>query len=58
MDSSAVVNKIWKKEHFKEAIRVQMAMLSHEKDILSAESLLKVNTLIPDEERDAIHVTE
>ena len=44
MDSSAVVNKVWKKEHFKEAIRVQQAMLSNENDVLSAEALLKVHS--------------
>ena len=42
MDSSAVVNKMWKKEHFKEATRVQQAMLSHVDDVLSAEAMLKV----------------
>ena len=44
VDSSAVVNKVWKKEHFKEAIRVQQAMLSNENDVLSAEALLKVHS--------------
>ena len=43
MDSSAVVNKVWKKEHFKEAIRVQAAMLSHDNDVLTPEALLKVD---------------
>ena len=58
MDSSAVVNKVWKKEHFKEAIRVQAAMLSHDNDVLTPEALLKVdNTLISGENR-AIYVTE
>ena len=45
VDSSAVVNKVWKKEHFKEAIRVQAAMLSHEDDVLTPEAMLKVDTL-------------
>ena len=45
VDSSAVVNKVWKKEHFKEAIRVQAAMLSHDDDVLTPEALLKVDTL-------------
>ena len=45
MDSSAVVNKVWKKEHFKEAIRVQAAMLSHDDDVLTPEAMLKVHTL-------------
>ena len=59
MDSSAVVNKVWKKEHFKEAIRVQAAMLSHDDDVLTPEALLKVDryTLISGENR-AIYVTE
>ena len=45
VDSSAVVNKVWKKEHFKEAIRVQAAMLSHDDDVLTPEAMLKVDTL-------------
>ena len=59
VDSSAVVNKVWKKEHFKEAIRVQAAMLSHDNDVLTPEALLKVDryTLISGENR-AIYVTE
>ena len=57
MDSSAVVNKVWKKEHFKEAIRVQAAMLSHDDDVLTPEAMLKVHTLNSGENR-AIHVTE
>ena len=44
VDSSAVVNKVWKKEHFKEAIRVQAAMLSHDDDVLTPEALLKVHS--------------
>ena len=55
VDSSAVVNKVWKKEHFKEAIRVQQAMLSHDDDVLSAEAMLKVHSEFQRKPRQSRH---